>query len=663
MVENGKLILIEGERYLITSVNEYNPELITILPLDKIDAPREFDLADAIECGIKYEIIEDPGQKKIALDWYSLDEKLKEEATRKYYLVKNIRDFKAGLKVHKHKDIKEKLKKICSNRGISVQTYYNWEKLLKQSNDDKIVLVRQRRSDRGSFRFKALVKEIIDQIVDTYLNRPNCISDYKAYEILVDEVRRKNKTITNEQDNIKAPDYVTFHRYVEYLRERVKRPSDPMAKGISDAEIKEIEKFYKNIFSKASRPLEFVLADHHQIDINVLDPETKEVLGRPWVTLLFDAFSRSVLGYYLSMDDPSTISVQLALKKAIFPKSDSYLKKNGCKMPWPMYGTPMQISLDNAWEFKSRSFVNLITKDLTRWTTHAINPIWRPPYKATRGSLIERFFGTLEEGIIHSIPGTTFSNIFKRGKYKSEEEACFILKDIERYVLKFIVDYYHYKGQKELGGYSPVDKWNKGIRDAYGGKVSFPFGNQVEKIFGVQEDEGRQATEHGISFLGLSYIHGKLNGYRHKVNGKRPEIRIRYNPSDISKISLFCEGEYLFDAECKQFQTNGGLQPFSLWELNQCKKLAKLRGIQVRDLNCAIMNEMMKDLEETTSLRKREKRKAASKKAEASPKKVDKTAEYAIKQKEVIIKNTRTNDRSKGFDRLAERQKRMQKGA
>lgn len=57
MVLNGKLIVIEGERYLITNVSKYSPNVIWVLPLDKTDVSREFDLADAIEVGIQFEII------------------------------------------------------------------------------------------------------------------------------------------------------------------------------------------------------------------------------------------------------------------------------------------------------------------------------------------------------------------------------------------------------------------------------------------------------------------------------------------------------------------------------------------------------------------------------------------------------------------------------
>ncbi len=40
---------------------------------------------------------------------------------------------------------------------------------------------------------------------------------------------------------------------------------------------------------------------------------------------------------------------------------------------------------------------------------------WQKPF-------VERFFRAKAEGIIHTLPGTTFSNIFQRGDYQSVQQ-------------------------------------------------------------------------------------------------------------------------------------------------------------------------------------------------------------------------------------------------
>src|SRR5215467_12427668 len=55
----------------------------------------------------------------------------------------------------------------------------------------------------------------------------------------------------------------------------------------------------------ASRPLEVVQIDHTRADVFVVDEQTRTPIGRPWLTLASDVYSRIVPGFYLTMDAPS----------------------------------------------------------------------------------------------------------------------------------------------------------------------------------------------------------------------------------------------------------------------------------------------------------------------------------------------------------------------
>ena len=50
---------------------------------------------------------------------------------------------------------------------------------------------------------------------------------------------------------------------------------------------------------RAQRPLEIMQIDHTMVDIIVVDEQTREPLGRPWITTAFDVFTRMVTGFYL----------------------------------------------------------------------------------------------------------------------------------------------------------------------------------------------------------------------------------------------------------------------------------------------------------------------------------------------------------------------------
>ena len=61
------------------------------------------------------------------------------------------------------------------------------------------------------------------------------------------------------------------------------------------------------------RPFEIAHIDHTELDTEAVCSRTGRVLGRPWLTLLTDAFSRRVLAIYLTYDPPSYRSCMMVL--------------------------------------------------------------------------------------------------------------------------------------------------------------------------------------------------------------------------------------------------------------------------------------------------------------------------------------------------------------
>ena len=61
------------------------------------------------------------------------------------------------------------------------------------------------------------------------------------------------------------------------------------------------------------RPFEVAHVDHQLLDVHCISGATGAVLGRPWLTLVFDAFSRMPLGFTLRFDAPCVYSVLCAI--------------------------------------------------------------------------------------------------------------------------------------------------------------------------------------------------------------------------------------------------------------------------------------------------------------------------------------------------------------
>jgi len=94
------------------------------------------------------------------------------------------------------------------------------------------------------------------------------------------------------------------------------------------------------------RPFEIGHIDHTELDVEVVCSQTGRVLGRPWMTLLTDAFSRRVLSVYLTFDEPSYRSCMMILRDCV---------RRHARLP--------QIAVvDGGPEFKSTYFETLLAR-------------------------------------------------------------------------------------------------------------------------------------------------------------------------------------------------------------------------------------------------------------------------------------------------------------
>jgi putative transposase len=153
---------------------------------------------------------------------------------------------------------------------------------------------------------------------------------------------------------------------------------------------------------RPSSPLEIVQIDHTKVDIQLVDDLSRAVVGRPWLTLVLDVFSRSVAGFYLSFDAPSAAGVALAVSQAVLAKSD-WLSERELDFAWPMQGLPRSLHLDNGKEFHSKALKRGCQQ-------HGMRIDYRPPATPRFGGHIERLMGTLMTRV-HALPGTTSSNV------------------------------------------------------------------------------------------------------------------------------------------------------------------------------------------------------------------------------------------------------------
>jgi len=126
--------------------------------------------------------------------------------------------------------------------------------------------------------------------------------------------------------------------------------------------------------------------------------------------------------------------------------------------------------------------------------------------------VVERVIGTLM-GLVHGLPGTTFSDVGRRGSYDSDRSACLSLEEFERWLAIAVAKYYHLRPHEGLDGQTPLHRWQRGLttlaaegatipvpRNGMGRRLSsscIPLQRCLERLSGVEIVQRRRRGRQG----------------------------------------------------------------------------------------------------------------------------------------------------------------------
>lgn len=281
------------------------------------------------------------------------------------------------------------------------------------------------------------------------------------------------------------------------------------------------------------QPLELIQIDHTLVDINLVSDDGSRVIGRPWLTLAIDVASRVVMGFYLTMDAPSSISVALCLAHAIQPKPESRQDPE----LWPMYGKPRRILVDNGKDLRSIALQRGCEQ-------HGIELTWRPVREPHYGAHIERLMGTFMR-MVHTLPGTTFSNARHRGDYPSERRACLTLQDLRLWFVEKICHSYHVRRHRGIG-MPPLLAWEHAFTQDNG--VHLLPETPITPI-DIRRDfypfVMRRLQRTGVQWARSRYWHSSLAELIHVERN----VMVHYNPLDPSRVWVRLKDSELIEAE------------------------------------------------------------------------------------------------------------------
>jgi len=274
----------------------------------------------------------------------------------------------------------------------------------------------------------------------------------------------------------------------------------------------------------ADRPLDIVQIDHTKADVTVVDPVTRHPLGRPTLTVAIDVNTRMVLGFHLSLEPPSLLSVALCLTHAVMEKSH-WLTARGINTDWPAHGIPKAIYVDNGAEFHARAFERACSE-------YQIDLQHRPPGTPRYGGHVERLIGTMM-GAVHLLPGSHFSNIFERGDLDAEAEAVMTLGELETWLALEITGSYHARIHSALE-MTPSATWAARGDDA---AVRIPA-DLRQFLVDFLPSEQRVLQRDGLHLFHIRYWSDEL---RWLMGRESRKFTLKYDPRDLSRIFVLTD--------------------------------------------------------------------------------------------------------------------------
>jgi putative transposase len=368
---------------------------------------------------------------------------------------------------------------LARNTGISARTLQRWHQFYLAGGD--AALNPRPRADKGVRRTTPATVAFIERLA---LTRPRPALAALHRLAVADAHGRE----------LPAPSYATVRQIVQAL--------DPALVTLALEGPASYRDKHELVFRRrAERPNQTWQSDHTELDILIVGADGKP--DRPWLTTVMDDHSRAICGYMVFTGAPSAMNTALALRQAIWRKTDP---------AWAMCGVPDILHVDHGSDFTSHHL------ELTAIALH-IRIIHSTVGRPQGRGKIERFFGTINTEPLSTLPGHL-------GPGARSPSPVLDLPGLDRAIGVFI-GAYNDRPHSELG-ISPRDAWV-----AQGWLPRMP--ESLEELDGLllTVPRNRVVQRDGIHFQGQRYLSPTLASFVGHT------IAIRYDPRDVSEIRVF----------------------------------------------------------------------------------------------------------------------------
>lgn len=409
------------------------------------------------------------------------------------------------------------LASIAGQADVNLRTAQRWVDLYRR--DGLQALAQKQRVDRGSKR--AMSQKMVETIEGLALERPR---------VPISAIYRELQEFAAKTGE-RLPSYPAVYRVVKAI------PISLMTLAHSGTRMY-CERFDLVHRREAARPNAIWQADHAQLRIQLLREDG--TTGKPWLTIVIHDYSRAIAGYYLGFEPPSVLRTSLALRQAIWRKTDAR---------WPICGIPDVLYTDNGSDFTSRHMEH-IAADLK------MQLVFSTPGQPRGRGRIERFFRTVNEMFLCTLNGYAG---------KSRRKPSLTLDAFDALFKAFLLHTYHCRPNKtdEL---SPVQRWEKG-----GFLPRMLDSLERLDLLLVHEVKERKVRPDGIHFHRLRYLSPVLAAYVGE------SIAVRYDPRDVGEVRVFYRDKFLCRAISAEL--TGAVVPLREIVRSRNQRRNELRGI------------------------------------------------------------------------------------
>lgn len=388
------------------------------------------------------------------------------------------------------------LKDISHSSGQAIRTLRRWIEQYRANGLQG--LERKIRLDKNKKR--SIDPELEELTKALALSKPR---------LSITTIHRKVKKLAQNREK-SVPKYHVIYDIVNNLKPSLLTLAHEGSVAYRD----KYELIYRRELVKANETWQ---ADHTPLDILLLD-ENEQAL-KPWLTIVEDDYSRAISGYYLSFDHPNAINTALALRQAIWRKTNP---------AWQICGIPEKLYTDNGSDFISEH-----TKQVgIALKIQLINSI---PGRPQGKGKVERFFLTLLQQLLEELPGYVPTGTRSTAKIK----ASLTLAQFGVILEEFIVHTYH-KTPHGTTGVPPIDRWN--------GDGFLPrLPQSLEQLDGLllSVPKSRKVHRDGIRFKQFRYLSPTLAGFVGE------QVMIRYDPRDLAEIRVYLDETFICTAICQ----------------------------------------------------------------------------------------------------------------